>query len=299
MKQRSITSFFIVLVVAIAVASKFLPYDIGDYIFDLFILCINVVAAFEMSHLIENCNKKVNKYLSSMYSIFNYIIFICCYKLLEFYYILLIEIAGLVVYFLLILITECIKNNARTFKENLMVSLNSILVCFYPGFLFCLFLNINHIDFYAGLDYFSIVFILLVFAITMLSDTFAYLVGRTLKGPKLAPSISPNKTISGSIGGLIGGIAGSMIVYALVYNINSWQAILSMHNLTWWHFLIIGLIGSMVSQIGDLVESKIKRNANIKDSGNILPGHGGMLDRIDAMIFCVTFLYITSFIIII
>ena len=299
MKQRSITSFFIVLVVAIVVASKFLPYDIGDYVFDLFILCITVVAAFEMSHLIENCNKKVNKYLSSMYSIFNYIIFICCYKLLEFYYILLIEIAGLVVYFLLILITECIKNNARTFKENLMVSLNSILVCFYPGFLFCLFLNINHIDFYAGLDYFSIVFILLVFAITMLSDTFAYLVGRTLKGPKLAPSISPNKTISGSIGGLIGGIAGSMIVYALVYNINSWQAILSMYNLTWWHFLIIGLIGSMVSQIGDLVESKIKRNANIKDSGNILPGHGGMLDRIDAMIFCVTFLYITSFIIII
>lgn len=299
MKQRSITSFFIVLVVAIAVASKFLPYDIGDYVFDLFILCITVVAAFEMSHLIENCNKKVNKYLSSMYSIFNYIIFICCYKLLEFYYILLIEIAGLIVYFLLILITECIKNNARTFKENLMVSLNSILVCFYPGFLFCLFLNINHIDFYAGLDYFSIVFILLVFAITMLSDTFAYLVGRTLKGPKLAPSISPNKTISGSIGGLIGGIAGSMIVYALVYNINSWQAILSMYNLTWWHFLIIGLIGSMVSQMGDLVESKIKRNANIKDSGNILPGHGGMLDRIDAMIFCVTFLYITSFIIII
>ncbi len=299
MKQRSITSFFIVLVVAIAVASKFLPYDIGDYVFDLFILCITVVAAFEMSHLIENCNKKVNKYLSSMYSIFNYIIFICCYKLLEFYYILLIEIAGLIVYFLLILITECIKNNARTFKENLIVSLNSILVCFYPGFLFCLFLNINHIDFYAGLDYFSIVFILLVFAITMLSDTFAYLVGRTLKGPKLAPSISPNKTISGSIGGLIGGIAGSMIVYALVYNINSWQAILSMYNLTWWHFLIIGLIGSMVSQIGDLVESKIKRNANIKDSGNILPGHGGMLDRIDAMIFCVTFLYITSFIIII
>ena len=61
MKQRSITSFFIVLVVAIAVASKFLPYDIGDYVFDLFILCITVVAAFEMSHLIENCNKKVTK----------------------------------------------------------------------------------------------------------------------------------------------------------------------------------------------------------------------------------------------
>ena len=299
MKQRSITSFFIVLVVAIAVASKFLPYDIGDYIFDLFILCITVVASFEMSHIIENCNKKLNKYLSSMYAIFNYIILILCFKILKFYYIILIELAGLIVYFLLILITESIKNNARTFKENVIVSLNSLLVCFYPGFLFCLFLNINHIDFYAGVDYFSIAFILLVFAITMLSDTFAYLVGRTLKGPKLAPTISPNKTISGSIGGLIGGICGSMIVYALIYNINSWQSILSMYNLTWWHFLIIGLVGSLVSQIGDLVESKIKRTANIKDSGNILPGHGGMLDRIDAMIFCVTFLYLICLIIII
>lgn len=299
MKQRSITSFFIVLVVAIAVASKFLPYDIGDYIFDLFILCITVVASFEMSHIIENCNKKLNKYLSSMYAIFNYIILILCFKILKFYYIILIELAGLFVYFLLILITESIKNNARTFKENVIVSLNSLLVCFYPGFLFCLFLNINHIDFYAGVDYFSIAFILLVFAITMLSDTFAYLVGRTLKGPKLAPTISPNKTISGSIGGLIGGICGSMIVYALIYNINSWQSILSMYNLTWWHFLIIGLVGSLVSQIGDLVESKIKRTANIKDSGNILPGHGGMLDRIDAMIFCVTFLYLICLIIII
>ena len=299
MKQRSITSFFIVLVVAIAVASKFLPYDIGDYIFDLFILCITVVASFEMSHIIENCNKKLNKYLSSMYAIFNYIILILCFKILKFYYIILIELAGLIVYFFLILITESIKNNARTFKENVIVSLNSLLVCFYPGFLFCLFLNINHIDFYAGVDYFSIAFILLVFAITMLSDTFAYLVGRTLKGPKLAPTISPNKTISGSIGGLIGGICGSMIVYALIYNINSWQSILSMYNLTWWHFLIIGLVGSLVSQIGDLVESKIKRTANIKDSGNILPGHGGMLDRIDAMIFCVTFLYLICLIIII
>lgn len=299
MKQRSITSFFIVLVVAVVVACKFLPLDIGDYIFDLFVLCITVVASFEMCHLVENCNRRLNKYLSSMYAIFNYIILICCFKFLEFYYILLIQLAGLIVYFIIILITECIKNNSRTFKENIMASLNSILVCFYPGFLFCLFLNINHIDYYAGVDYFSVVFILLVFAITMLSDTFAYLVGRTLKGPKLAPSISPNKTISGSIGGLLGGIVGSMLVYALVYNINSWQTILSMYNLTWWHFLIIGLIGSCVSQIGDLVESKIKRSANIKDSGNILPGHGGMLDRIDAMIFCVCFLYITAFIIII
>ena len=153
-------------------------------------------------------------------------------------------------------------------------------------------LNYNHADLYAGVEYFSLVFIVMIFAITWLTDTFAYLVGRTFKGPKLAPKISPNKTISGGIGGLIGGMGGAMLVYLLVYNIPALSTILSMHSLVWWHFLLIGLFGSIVGQAGDLFESKLKRVSNVKDSGNIFPGHGGMLDRIDAMIFITTFLYL-------
>ena len=133
----------------------------------------------------------------------------------------------------------------------------------------------------------------MIFAITWLTDTFAYLVGRTFKGPKLAPKISPNKTISGAIGGLLGGIVGAMLVYALVYKVSALSEILS--RLSWWHFLIIGVLGSAFGQIGDLFESKLKRNAGVKDSGNIFPGHGGMLDRIDAMIFISTFVYIVIF----
>ena len=148
---------------------------------------------------------------------------------------------------------------------------------------------------YAGVKYFSLVFIIMIFAITWLTDTFAYLVGRTLKGPKLAPKISPNKTISGAIGGLLGGTVGAMSVFTLVYNVSSLTTILSMFDLTWWHFLLIGVFGSVFGQMGDLFESKLKRNAGVKDSGNIFHGHGGMLDRIDAMIFISTFVYIVIF----
>ena len=71
-----------------------------------------------------------------------------------------------------------------------------------------------------------------------------------------------------------------------------------MYSLSWWHFLIIGLIGSILGQAGDLFESKLKRMAGIKDSGKIMPGHGGMLDRVDAMMFVSTFIYIVTMIIV-
>ena len=172
-----------------------------------------------------------------------------------------------------------------------------MIVCIYPGFLFCLMLLINHIDAYTGIVNLSMAFIIMIFAITYLTDTFAYLVGRTFKGPKLAPKISPNKTISGAVGGLLGGIAGSILVYLIIYNVNSWSVVLTQYSLAWWHFLIIGAVASVLGQCGDLFESKLKRIANIKDSGSIFPGHGGMLDRIDAMTFVTAFVFVSLIII--
>ena len=204
--------------------------------------------------------------------------------------------AVLASYWLISLLIEFFKDQKTPAKQHLVTSLNTILACIYPSFFFCLLLNFNHADMaYVGVKYFSLVFIMMIFLITWLTDTFAYLVGRTFKGPKLAPKISPNKTISGAVGGLLGGIAGAMLIYLLVYNVSALSTILSMFSLKWWHFLLIGMFGSMFGQMGDLFESKIKRNAGVKDSGNIFPGHGGMLDRIDAMIFVSTFVYVVIF----
>lgn len=298
MKKRAITSVIIVLITALAVLSKLLPYNIGDYCFDAFVLVIAMVGGFEMCSILEHMNKKTSKYLSSMYCVFNFIVLLCTLKVVEFYFIPLIELIALVVYFFIIVLVEAVRDRNRTFNETFKIALNSLIACVYPGFLLCLMLALSHIDYYAGMRYFSLIFIIMTFAIQMLTDTVAYLVGRTFKGPKLAPKISPNKTISGGIGGLLGGIAGAMLVYVLVYNVDSLATMLSMYSLSWWHFLIIGLVGSVLGQIGDLFESKLKRMADIKDSGNIFPGHGGMLDRVDAMIFISTFIFVVSLIII-
>ncbi len=298
MKQRTITGFFIVLAVVLAVVSKFLPLNIGDYIFDIFIIAITMIAGFEMCNILDKMGHKVNKILTFMYLVFNYVILLICIDKLSFWLLPIIELGALLAYFLLIAVIELVENKEdRSLKNITKIAFNSVLVCLYPSFLFGLFTIINHMDIYVGVEHISVIFIAMVFAITMLSDTFAYLVGRTFKGPKLAPKISPNKTISGGVGGLIGGMAGAMIIYAIIANVSSLSVFLTMYNLNWWHFLLIGLFGSVISQCGDLFESFLKRKAEVKDSGNLLPGHGGMLDRIDAMTFCVAFLFIIILII--
>ena len=296
MKERSITSIYIVLASVLAILSKLLPYSIGDYIFDIFMVGVTIVAGFEICNMMEANKKKVNKIMASFYAIINYITLLICQGKVDFYAVLLIEVAVLVAYWIVALLIEFFKDKNTSGKQHLITSLNTLLACVYPSFFFCLLLNFNHADkYYAGVELFSFVFIVMIFAITWLTDTFAYLVGRTLKGPKLAPKISPNKTISGAIGGLLGGMVGAMLVFALVYNVPALSAILTKFGLQWWHFLLMGMCGSILGQMGDLFESKLKRNAGVKDSGSIFPGHGGMLDRIDAMIFISTFVYLVIF----
>lgn len=296
MKQRTITSVFIILTTLLAVLSKFLPLTIGDYIFDIFVLFIVIVAGFESAQIFENLNKRINKFLATMYGVFNYITILICAANFKFEYIILAQAVSLAIYGAIIFITECIAYKQETSKEHFNVTLNTLLCCLYPSFWFCLMLAINHVDVFVGVRYFSLIFIILVLAITMLTDTFAYLVGSTLKGPKLAPKISPKKTISGAVGGLIGGVAGAMLVYALCLT-PLFCGVLARTGFAWWHFLIFGVIGSVLGQVGDLFESLLKRKAGVKDSGTMFPGHGGMLDRIDAMSFVATFVFIVVLIV--
>ena len=116
--------------------------------------------------------------------------------------------------------------------------------------------------------------VVLVMMITWGSDTAAYFAGRAFGRHKLYPLISPGKTVEGAIGGL----AGSMILTLV-----SWATFFP--ELPLCHGLILALVGGALGQAGDLVESMLKRSVGVKDSGKLLPGHGGLLDRIDALIF--------------
>jgi len=118
------------------------------------------------------------------------------------------------------------------------------------------------------------------FAIVMLTDTGAYYTGRTIGRHKLAPRISPGKTIEGAIGGFVmGAVAGYLSKLTFFPEIPIA------------HCLVLGAVIGIVGQIGDLAESLLKRASDVKDSGRLLPGHGGMLDRIDSILFSAPVLY--------
>lgn len=123
-----------------------------------------------------------------------------------------------------------------------------------------------------GGEFNGLITILFIFAIVWSTDILAYFVGRAIGGPKLAPAISPGKTWSGAIGGTFAGIIGGVLV---VY--------LAGEPLSAWHG-VIGLFLSIGSQIGDLFESWIKRRFGVKDSSHLIPGHGGVMDRVDGLV---------------
>jgi len=126
---------------------------------------------------------------------------------------------------------------------------------------------------------------LLIFVISPCTDTFAYLVGSLIGGKKMCPKLSPKKTWSGGIGGLLGGVVGSLLAYLIFpEEVNFFSPILL--------FIIVGVFASVLTQVGDLFESFIKRKAGIKDMGNIMPGHGGVLDRIDGTMFASVLIFI-------
>jgi phosphatidate cytidylyltransferase len=114
---------------------------------------------------------------------------------------------------------------------------------------------------------------ILLLACTILADSFAYFVGKAVGRHKLAPHISPGKTIEGAVGGLI----GSVIAALLVRIYSDWMPTKDA--------IILGLAIGIVGQWGDLFESVFKRDFRVKDSGRLLPGHGGILDRFDSLLF--------------
>lgn len=133
---------------------------------------------------------------------------------------------------------------------------------------------ISHITLLTGSIYIWIIFIT-----AWGTDTFAYFVGVTIGKRKLCPNLSPNKSIEGSIGGILGSL-GVTLLFSYYFKLESIFLL-----------AILSIVCSILAQFGDLTASRIKRLANIKDFGNIMPGHGGILDRFDSILFTAPIVY--------
>ena len=315
MKQRLITGIGIVATIVL----MFLSRSLTLYVFDAFVAVLAVLAGIEFSKLLTK-----SKYYNFpiMITIFPAIVYtcymLCTYKKLDGYLIFVILI-GIILLLLLGMFFYSLIFKNKTKEEMYVLGIKSSLTSyafqkatqtmfgfFYPT-VFMLLIIINRFETTSHLftkavgfeGQLSLFALILAFLIPIITDTFAYLTGSLFKGKKLCPSISPNKTISGAVGGVIWSVVVVTGLYLILNSIASYNAMFDVLNLEIWHIILLSVFGSVASQCGDIFESLLKRKAGVKDSGNILPGHGGMLDRIDSHIFnsAIVFVFFIIFII--
>jgi phosphatidate cytidylyltransferase len=123
-------------------------------------------------------------------------------------------------------------------------------------------------------------FVFLAFVVTWSSDTGAYIVGSTVGRRKLLPRVSEGKTVEGALGGVAFSVLGALVAkYTFAGYVSVWQAV------------VLGVLGAVVGTAGDLVESMFKRDVDIKDASETIPGHGGVLDRFDSLLFTAPLIY--------
>ena len=293
MLKRSITGAVILMITLLFVVLK----QFSPLFFDAYVLIIMYGAIYEMFKVHQIANKQAD---------FITLCFVpaaaCAIFNLEkdftkaLIYIGLMAIIVLVV----VLVEEIIEfandrkygtteRNISVLNQTLFHKTKATMMVFaYPILPLLILMALNHISY--DLAYVGIV---TAFAVSMLTDTCAYFVGRLFGKTKFIPEVSPNKTVAGVVGGFIGGLVGALSCYFIFYytDLFALASYASMGTLIS-SFIIIGVLGSFINQLGDLIASAYKRKNNIKDFSNVFPGHGGFMDRVDGLMFVASFIYV-------
>lgn len=278
MKTRVISgAVFVAIVASFFVLRQFVDYRL----FQILLWFFTAVSTFEVARALKPFTGKGIMPLAIAYGIL-FTPFYCFIKYFAFperAYLFAIDLT--LVFMIIALLLNLICEKDFSVKKSLL----SLVPFVYPA-MFMLTANMMN-----DLSENSFVGMLLLFVISPFSDTFAYLVGMSFnkikKGTakKMCPELSPKKTWAGAIGGVVGGIIGALCCYFVFKpEVNFFSPVL--------FFILTGLIVSVLTELGDLFESFIKRRAGIKDMGKIMPGHGGITDRIDGMMFASVFLFL-------
>jgi phosphatidate cytidylyltransferase len=279
MKKRLITAALL----AVLYLGLIIPaLAVNPIFYDVLVLVFMFTASYEMIRVISNRFAAPIKPCVYTQVVFGYVVF----RVANFYG---QDKWGISAMFasLVIMLVVCFVYSMISKRTTVANVLSTLLIMVYPLSLLGYLLAIN----YLGVTYRS-VGIVFAFGVTSLVDSMALFVGSIFKGPKLAPTVSPKKTISGAIGGLVGGILGGLALYFLckirflglgLVLEGTWQNVLL--------YCFVGLGVSVACQAGDLIASYIKRYCNVKDYSNILPGHGGFMDRIDGVLVAGIFIF--------
>jgi phosphatidate cytidylyltransferase len=238
----------------------------NQYSFSILFFVITVLGVWEFYSLSETVGNKPQKIMGTIAGavLFKTSALLCIH--FYDYRILLLNIPFL----FLIFILELYSKSEKPF-QNIAFTLLGIIYVALP------FSLLNFITNYGGNYSYQLLFGF--FFILWSSDTGAYLTGSAIGKHKLFPRVSPGKTWEGSIGGAIAS-------YGVAYLISGWYT-----SITTFDWMVIASILVVIGTLGDLVESLFKRSINVKDSGNILPGHGGILDRFDSLIMATPFVF--------
>lgn len=232
-------------------------------------LCTATVIGLHEFYKAVDMNEPLLKYLTMILTVTVYVIFF-----FEWYIFLNVT--------MVIFVVLCLAVYALKFPRISLQQLSYVaFACIYIIYL------LLHIALVRGYEVNGSWYVWLIFVIAFGSDSSAYFVGVTMGRHKLVPNLSPKKTIEGAVGGVVGaGILSA--VFGYIMYLNGPLQELSVMAL----FFVVGAIGSLVSQIGDLVGSAMKRQTNIKDFGKIIPGHGGILDRLDSILVTAPYVYL-------
>ena len=271
------------------------PQYVGDFCFDALIYAFTIIGTYEMLRAVQGKMSKVEKALVWAFAIVAIPVCVISEVFLQAYGGGIVGTAAIFMVFVMALFVAFIANHENMTLESLGVSLLSAI---YPTVLLCVMVLINHVSVDAsalkGFAIDSRLAILLVFYMSPWVDSIAYVFGLCFKKyfpKKMAPKLSPNKTVIGGIGSFVGGAVGATSLYFL-YNVPAWASGVYPNMHIWLPvYMVIGLVVTVTVIFGDLVESCIKRKAGIKDMGKLIPGHGGVLDRIDSALFAAVAVY--------
>jgi phosphatidate cytidylyltransferase len=281
-KKKFITRTLSAVVFATALLSSIF---LGYLTFSLLFFVVSIWALHEFYKLMELKQLLPNKIIGFSIGILWYLFsFLLCADELQ-----LIEVSGsalmILLFFSFVLLfissaVELFRNKEKPF-ENIAITIFGVIYAVLP---FCLFHFIacpNSLALLSfGAKHYESLIVLGLFLLIWSNDTFAYLVGSFIGKHKMYERISPGKTWEGTIGGAL-----LTILFSSFFH--QWFGVLA---LTDW--MVIGAIVALFGTIGDLIESMLKRSVGVKDSGNVMPGHGGILDRFDSLIYVLPFVFI-------